>query len=144
VQGVVVSNRKDWVSAKARAAKANGGNDVWKQFRVKDLGLGPALDAFDAAVAKFEAFDKAFDENNPSGQQKAQWLKLVKAKDQSARKVSDIVTEYNIYLDDLKRRRAINDKTWNTLSSGLYDAKKLVASNPMDIEDLRRKIKRLS
>jgi hypothetical protein len=42
---------------------------------------------------------------------------LVNAKDQSARKASDIITENHVNLEDLKRRRAINDKTWNTLKT---------------------------
>ncbi len=139
-----MSHRKEWVTAKARAAKENGGKDVWKDHKLKDLGLGPALDVFDAAAARFDAFDKKFDETSPSPQQKAQWIKLVNAKDQSAKKVNEIVRNYDIDVDRLKAHGAINDKISDALSNGLSRAKKVVASNPLEIQQLRKKIERLS
>jgi hypothetical protein len=138
-----VSHRKDWVSAKAQAAKANSGKDVWKDFRLKDLGLGPALDAFDAAAARFDTFDKKFNETNATRQQKDQWIKLVTARDQSARKAIEIIRNYDIDLDRLKSHRAINDQVYDALTNGLSHSKIHVAAKPADTEQLRKKIARL-
>lgn len=138
-----MSLRKDWVNAKARAAKENGGKDVWKDFTLKDLGFGPVLDAFEAAEARFDAFDAKLDEATASRQQKDQWLKLLMAKERSAKKAEEIAGNYKIDIDRLKARGLINDKAWNALSNGLTHAKHAITPNPQDVAQLRKKVARL-
>lgn len=138
-----MSARARWNASKAAAAKENGGKDVWKDHKVPNQNLGPALDAFDAAAAKFKAFDKKFDDSNPTQQQKEQWIKLALEKDRTAKRVNELAKNYQLDLERLTSHKATAEKIVDVLSSGLKDASRHVTPQRGDNDQLRRRIDRL-
>jgi hypothetical protein len=138
-----MSARTKWVAAKAQAAKENGGKDVWKDHKVPNQNLGPALDAFDAAAAKFKALDKKFDEDKTTKQQKEQWIALALEKNRTGKRVNELARNYMLDLERIVSHGATTKKIEDVLSSGLKDASRHVTPERGDKEQLQRRIDRL-
>lgn len=113
------SARKVWVDAKTKAAKENGGKDLWKDTKVKALGLGPALDAYDAADTRFVAYDAKFNEKNATRPQKDQFIKLATARDKLAAKIMQICRNYRAETRLLKNRGYLTEAAWDRLENAL-------------------------
>ena len=111
------SARKVWVDAKTKAAKENGNKDLWKDNKVKDLGLGPALDAYDAADTRFVAYEAKFNENTATRPQKDQFIKLAAARDKLAGKVTQICRNYKAETRLLKNRGYLTEAVWGRLEN---------------------------
>lgn len=127
VKGGVMSLRKDWVEAKAEAAKRNGGKDVWRDNKLKEMGLGAALDAFEAAETKFDAVDTKFALiQRPTKQQENAWIAAGDAYFKATAKVNEIAREYLKDLKKLKSRgiltKAKSPNDWPGAYNPLYSA----------------------
>lgn len=127
VKGGVMSLRKDWVEAKAEAAKRNGGKDVWRDNKLKEMGLGAALDAFEAAETKFDAVDTKFALiQRPTKQQEDAWIAAGDAYFKATAKVNEIAREYLKDLKKLKSRgiltKAKSPNDWPGAYNPLYSA----------------------
>lgn len=114
------SARKVWVDAKTKAAKENGGKDLWKDTKVKALGLGPALDLYDAAETRLAAYDAKFNESNATRSQKDQFIKLATARDKLAGKIIQICRNYRADTRLLKNRGYMTEAAWDRLENAFF------------------------
>jgi len=114
----VASLRSEWVKGKARAVKANGGKDPWKEYKIKDQKLGPALDAFEAATAKFDAFDKKYDKFSATESQKQQYERLRGAQEMAAKTVSQRYRNYQVDFQTLVKRDQLKKEVLDAVEGG--------------------------
>jgi hypothetical protein len=133
----MASLRSQWIRGKAQAVKANGGKDPWKQYKIKDQKLGPALDAFQAAAAKFAAFDIKYDRSTATEPQKNQYKSLLEAQEMAAAIAAHRYRNYQIDFETLIKRDQQKENV-------LKDVLKALEGGFLPFAKATRKTKKLS